>query len=137
LILLDTQVLVWLAQGDVRLGKSARDIISREASADGAVISPISFWEISMLTEKGRISLGMDVLNWMETVLAQPGIRLEQVSPAIAIDAGRLPGNIHGDPADRLIVATARHLVCPVLTTDRKILAYADQGHVQAMEARL
>ncbi len=90
-----------------------------------------------MLTEKGRISLGMDVLNWMETVLAQPGIRLEQVSPAIAIDAGRLPGNIHGDPADRLIVATARHLVCPVLTTDRKILAYADQGHVQAMEARL
>jgi PIN domain nuclease of toxin-antitoxin system len=137
LILLDTQALVWFSQGDERLGVQAREIARQEATIGEAAVSPISFWEVSMLTEKGRISLGMETLDWMEAILAQPGVRLEQLSPALAIDAGRLPGDIHGDPADRMIVATARHLVCPVLTTDQKILAYALQGHVQAIDARL
>jgi PIN domain nuclease of toxin-antitoxin system len=137
LILLDTQALVWFAQGDERLGASARKIVQREASAAEAVVSPISFWEISMLAEKDRLRLGMDTRTWMEAALNEQGIRIEQVSPGIAIEAGRLPGAIHGDPADRIIVATARHLVCAVLTADRKILDYAQAGHVQAIDARL
>lgn len=137
MILLDTQALVWFSQGDEKLGVKAREIARQAAATDGAVVSPISFWEASMLVEKDRITLGMDTSAWMKAILAQPGVRLEQISPLIAIDAGRLPGAIHGDPADRLIIATARHLSCPLLTTDRKILAYAAEGHVRAIDARL
>jgi PIN domain nuclease of toxin-antitoxin system len=136
LILLDTQILIWFTQGDVRLGETARRIVSDEASNDEVVVSPISFWETSMLVWKSRLSLGLDALEWATAVLRQSAIRMEPISPVIAIDAGQLPGDIHGDPADRLIIATARSLSCPVLTTDRKILAYGDQGHVQAIDAR-
>ena len=71
-----------------------------------------------------------------ELNLTQAAIRLEPISPSIAIDAGQLPGGIHGDPADRIIIATSRHLGCPLLTTDRKILAYAAIGHLKAIDAR-
>lgn len=107
-----------------------------ETAGGEIALSPISFWEASMLVQKGRLSLGMDVLEWIEAIVGQPNVRIEPVSPAIAVDAGRLPGEIHGDPADRLILATARSLACPVMTTDRKMLAYAGQGHVQAIDAR-
>jgi PIN domain nuclease of toxin-antitoxin system len=136
LILLDTQSLVWFVQGDTRLGVLARRSMIDEAEAGGVLISPISFWEVSMLVEKARISLGRDTAAWVEAVLDQPGFKLEPMKPAVAVDAGRLPGQIHGDPADRLIIATARHRACPVLTTDRRILGYAEQGHVQAADAR-
>ena len=136
MILLDTQSLVWFVQGDTRLGALARRSMIDQAEAGGVLISPISFWEVSMLVEKGRISLGRDTAAWVESVLAQPGLKLEPMKPAVAVDAGRLPGQIHGDPADRMIIATARHLACPVLTTDRKILSYAEQGHVEAIDAR-
>lgn len=89
-----------------------------------------------MLVDKGKISLHMRPLDWMKAVLEQPGIRVEPIAPIIAIDAGSLPGNIHGDPADRLIIATARHLACPLLTTDGKIIAYAEEGHLEAIDAR-
>jgi PIN domain nuclease of toxin-antitoxin system len=137
LILLDTQSLVWFAQGDPRLGARAQKTTIDQADAGEVVLSPISFWEVSMLLVKGRINLGRDTSAWVEAVLGQPGFRLEPLEPTVAVDAGRLPGQIHGDPADRLIVATARHLACPVLTADRKILAYAAQGHVQALDACL
>lgn len=137
MILLDTQVLIWFSQGDTRLEEPARKIVSGEAANGEVVVSPISFWEVSMLVQKARLSLGMDVLDWIEAVLRQPRVRIEPISPTIAVDAGRLPGDIHGDPADRLIIATARQIACPVLTTDRKILDYAVQGHVHAIDARL
>ena len=90
-----------------------------------------------MLVDKGKLALGMRPLDWMEAVLDEPGFRIEPFAPVIAIDAGSLPGDIHGDPADRIIIATARHLACPLLTTDRKILDYATEGHLQAINARL
>lgn len=136
MILLDTQILIWFSQGDVRLREAARTIVSDETASGDVAVSTISFWEASMLVQKDRLSLGMDIVEWVAAVMRQPAIRIEPISPIIAVDAGQLPGDIHGDPADRLIVATARNLACPVLTTDRKILAYADQGHVQAIEAR-
>lgn len=136
MILLDTHVLVWFAEGDDRLRTAAKKIIGREASAESVALSPISFWEIAMLTGKARLSLGREVREWTEAILTQAAIRLEPISPSIAIDAGQLPGDIHGDPADRIIIATARHLGCPLLTMDRKILAYAATGHVEAIDAR-
>jgi PIN domain nuclease of toxin-antitoxin system len=136
LILLDTQALVWFSQGNPSLGAEARALVERETAADVAAISPISFWEVAMLVDKGKLALGRRPLDWMEIVLEQPGFRIEPLAPAIAVDAGSLPGEIHGDPADRILIATARHLACPLLTTDRKIIDYAANGHVQAIDAR-
>jgi PIN domain nuclease of toxin-antitoxin system len=136
LILLDTNVAVWLFQADPQLAPTGRRRIERERSAEGVCISAITCWEVSMLVEKGRLILGRDPLDWIETALAEPGVHLAPLNPAIGIDAGRLPAGIHGDPADRLLIATARHLACPLLTTDRKILTYAAAGHLKAIDAR-
>jgi PIN domain nuclease of toxin-antitoxin system len=137
LILLDTQVLVWFAQEDRRLKDPAKLLIEQKAAADEAMISPISFWEVAMLVDKGKLPLGHRPLDWMETILDGVGFRIEPLAPIITIDAGSLPGDIHGDPADRIIVATARHLGCPLLTTDHEIIEYAKIGHLKAIDARL
>lgn len=90
-----------------------------------------------MLVEKGRLNLGRDTLRWIEAALASPGVSLTPISAAIAVKAGKLPRSVPGDPADRLIIATAQALESRLLTSDRKILAYAAQGHVEAIDARL
>jgi PIN domain nuclease of toxin-antitoxin system len=136
LILLDTHVLVWFTHEDSRLKEAARFLIEQATLTDEAIISPISFWEVAMLVDKGRIPLGHRPIDWMHAVLDGNGFRIEPLAPIIAIAAGSLPGDIHGDPADRLIVATARHLGCPLLTNDQKILEYAAAGFLQAIDAR-
>lgn len=78
--------------------------------------------------------LGREVGEWIAQALALPGVTLIPIEPAIAIDAVRLPGKFQADPADRFIVATARHLQVPLLTADRKILAYSEAGRVRAVD---
>ena len=136
MILIDTQALVWLVEANSRLGIKAKIIIEEERAGGGVMIAPISVWEASMLVDKDKISLSRPVREWFEAVLAVPGFGLADLTVAIGADAGSLPGDIHGDPADRIIIATARALGCPVLTADRKILAYAAVGHLQAIDAR-
>jgi PIN domain nuclease of toxin-antitoxin system len=72
-----------------------------------------------------------DPKTWFARLLALPGITEAPVSSAIAIDSFHLPGALHPDPADRLIIATVRHRGMPIVTGDRKIIAYADAGHVR------
>ena len=133
MILLDTHVLFWLAEGNKRLGAKARQRIAVEI--DAVYISAMSFWEIATLIEKQRMTPSMPLAQWREQLLGQSGIKVEPIDAVIASDAGALPGDIHGDPSDRIIIATARALGCPLLTVDRRILAYAAQGHVQAVDA--
>ena len=135
-VLLDTHTLVWLMQGDERLGLAARAAIARSSASEaGVLIAAISVWEIGMLVAKGRLTLNRDVGEWVDSALALAGLRLAPLEPGIAISATRLPADIHGDPADRLIVATARHHGATVVTDDRLILDYATAGHVRAMRA--
>ncbi len=136
MILLDTHALIWFIQKDQRVGERGRTIIDTERAGDGAVIAPISVWETAMLADKGKIVLNRSVVAWFEAVLAVSGFSLAELTVAIGVDAGSLPGGTHGDPADRLIIATARALGCPLLTADRAILAYAAVGHLQAIDAR-
>ena len=135
MILLDTQVLLWYAQADERLGREARQKVLQATANNAACVSPISFWEAAMLADKDRISLDMPVEKWVQGVVGSGQIIVADLAPEIAAAAGCLPGGIHGDPADRIIIATARAYRCPVLTTDRKILAYAKAGHVEATDA--
>ena len=137
MILLDTNAFIWLLGGEPSLGPLARGSIEAARDEGGVGVSAISMWEISMLVRKKKLLLGDDTLKSLEAFLTETAIRVEPLRLAIAVDAERLPGKIQRDPADRMIVSTARHLACPVVTSDREMLAYADQGHVQAIDARL
>ena len=135
MIILDTHVLIWTVDADARLGPAARTAIAEAALKESVGISAITPWEIALLSEKGRLRLNRDVGAWIDAALGLPGIRLAPILPAIAVDSVRLPGMFHADPADRLIVATARHHGAPLLTADRAILEYAAGGHVSVIDA--
>ena len=124
MILLDTQVLLWLLYGDSRLGRQARQVID-DALADGrAAVSAITFWEVAMLHARGRITLQADIGSWRESLIEEGLIEIP-VDGGIAVRAGLLQ-DIHDDPADRLIVATALdgH---QLVTADRRILDWPGQ----------
>ncbi len=84
----------------------------------------MSCWEIAKLAERGRLGLACSIEEWMEQALAYPGIELLPLTPQIAIESTTLPGNFHRDPADQIIVATARIHDLALLTVDRLILDY-------------
>ena len=129
-ILLDTHVWIWLMAGDASLSLHFRRAIARCKEHDGIIISPISVWEIGMLVEKKRILLDMDCLDWVEQSLESPGITLVPITPRIAIQSTRLPDEIHGDPADRLLVATAHELNAVLITCDEKLLRYGKYKYI-------
>lgn len=135
MIVLDTHVLVWTLEDDPRLGPRARAAIDEAAGQGGVLVCAITPWEIAMLVQKGRLALGRDVGEWLDAALNLPSIRLAPLEPAIAVDSVRLPGTLHPDPADRIIVATARHLGVTLLTADRAILDYGAAGHVAVADA--
>jgi PIN domain nuclease of toxin-antitoxin system len=136
MIVIDTHALVWMMEGEPQLGRKAREIINAELAAGAIWIAPITLWETAMLIDKGKLALSMPIRAWYDRVLAIPNFVLAELTVDIGADAGTLPGGIHGDPADRLIIATARARDCPVLTADAKILAYAKAGHLQVIDAR-
>jgi PIN domain nuclease of toxin-antitoxin system len=133
-LLLDTHVLVWLAEGCEELPRPARELIDRAAANDGVAVSAISFWEVAMLAQRGRISLSAPVAAWREHVIDQPGIVELPVGGEVAIEAVQLPGQLHADPADRFLVASARVHRLRLATRDRRLLAYGAAGHVAATE---
>jgi PIN domain nuclease of toxin-antitoxin system len=108
----------------------------RKAAAENRILlSVISIWEVALLESKGRIGLSMECGAWVRQALATPGLTLAPITPEIAIQSTRLPGALHGDPADRLIVATARAHGATLLTKDEKLLAYGRARHVAVMSA--
>lgn len=133
--LLDTHTLIWSVSEDPRLGERAQAEIENAARTSAILVSAITPWEIALLSEKGRLKLGQEVNSWLRAVLALPGMRLAPIEPAIAVDSVRLPGAFHADPADRLIIATARYFNVPLITADSAILAYAAKGYLKTIDA--
>jgi PIN domain nuclease of toxin-antitoxin system len=132
-LLLDTHAWVWLNLGEAGVFSRARLSAIERAAAEGRLrIAVISVWEVGMLAAKGRVHFGIPVADWVRGALAHPGIALADLTPEIALEACALPGALHGDPADRIIVATARALGATLLTRDRAILRYSRGGHVKA-----
>lgn len=134
LTVLDTHVWIWMVEGDrTALSPPAIEAIER-ASRGGAVrVSAISVWEVAMLEAKGRISLSRPLDDWVHAALRAPGVRLLPLSPEIAIESARLPGAPHGDPADRILMASARHLGGRLATCDRGILEYSAGGQLKVL----
>ena len=125
MIVLDTHVLLWWVNGSDLLSPAAEKVIRKTLIQGGEIIvSTISAWEISMLIDKGRLVLGMDVESWFDEVTQIDGVRFIPVDNEIAIKSTVLPGEFHKDPADRMIVATARKLAVSLVTADQKITNY-------------
>ena len=135
MIVLDTHVLIWVMDDDTKLGPEARRIIVDAWRDDEVGVSANTPWEIALLVEKGRLRLAREVAEWLHAALAAPGVRLLPIEPGIALDSVRLPGAFHADPADRMIVATARHWSAPLITADEAIIAYGKAGHVDVVNA--
>jgi PIN domain nuclease of toxin-antitoxin system len=124
-IVLDTHTLIWWVTSDAALSKKAKAAIERERAGGEIIVSAISAWEIAMLVERETVAFSMDVENWLATVQQIPGVRFAPVDVDISVKSVQLPGEFHKDPADRLIVATARKFAAPLVTKDLKIRAYA------------
>lgn len=104
------------------------------AKAASLFVSAISIWEVATLAAKGRLQFPIPLENWVDAALQQPGIRLLPLSPAISLESARLR-EFHGDPADRILVASARLEKLILVTRDRKILDWAKTGQVHVQPA--
>lgn len=120
--LLDTHVLIWWLQGDGPLSAAQRRVLSAAEAESPLRVSDISLWEIVTLHRLGRIRLGLPLREWLEKAVAPPLVRRHGISPAIAAELAALPDSFHRDPADRILVATARILGATLLTNDRRIV---------------
>lgn len=123
MIVLDTHIWVWWVHNDNKLTQSQIDIIKAHEN-DEIGISAISLWEIAKLVENNRIILPCSISEWFEQALNYPGVRILELTPEIAIESTQLPGEFHRDPADQMIVATARLYRCALVTSDEKIVKY-------------
>lgn len=123
MIVLDTHIWVWWVHGNEHLNKQQSDWL-QENEDQGLGVSIISCWEVAKLVEYDRLVLPCSVTEWLDQALRYPGIQLLELTPGIVIESTQLPKGFHKDPADQLIVATARILECPLLTADPKILNY-------------
>lgn len=125
MIVIDTHILVWWVSSNESLSTSASKTIKNTLDSGSEVlVSSISVWEISMLIEKGRLILSMDLTNWLDEIAQIDGVRFVSIDNEIAIKSTLLPGEFHKDPADRMIVATARKFAVPLVTADEKIIRY-------------
>jgi PIN domain nuclease of toxin-antitoxin system len=131
-LILDTCVCLWLVEGaDIGAGAQAAVL---HASRDGDLwVSPFSAWEVALLLKKDRIDLSLGADDWYRRLLSLWGVREAKLTPEILIDSVNLPGRIHGDPADRIMIATARQLDATLVTRDATIEAYAALGHVRVL----
>ncbi len=134
-VLLDTHVWVWLMEGRAGLRSEAVELMERAGEESFLRVSVISAWEVGMLEARGRLRFDIPCEDWVEQAFGLPGLSLMPLTPLICVRSSRLPGVFHGDPADRLIVATARELGAVLLTRDDPILQYAALGHVRASPA--
>ena len=124
-----------LVANSPRIGPEARARTDDERRTGRVGISAITPWEVALLVAKGRLRLAMDVGVRIDRVLGSPGIDLCPIEPAIALDSARLPGEFHADPADRFLIAAARHWTAALVTADAAILEYSAAGHVPTMDA--
>lgn len=124
MILLDTHALVWWASDKKKLSVRASKSIARALRGDGIAVSAISMWELAMLLSRGRLVVTISSDQWLDQLEATKGLQIIPVDSVIARHSVLLPGNLHDDPADRMIIATARTIKVPLITADKKILDY-------------
>ena len=131
--LLDTCAVLWTAHDDPLREPAASRL--QDAYRQGArlFVSPITAWEIAMLAAKGRIALALDPDLWFQRYCDLPSVTLAAMPPSVLVSATRLPGTPPRDPADRIIITTARTFGYVLVTRDARVLEYGAQGHVRVI----
>lgn len=132
-LLLDTCAAIWLVEGAPFSGAAIAAFNRSAAAGKATFASTVTAWEIGMLMSRGRLPSPVSPLAWYQRLLGLPLIAEAGLSADILIASSYLPGTPHGDPFDRIILATARERGLTILTRDAKILAYAEAGHVSAI----
>jgi len=131
-LLLDTCAVLWTGHNQ-RMSRTALSAMTEALKQGELFASPFSAWELSLLSARGRLSLSMDVDSWFEAYLRNGGVAMAQLSVRILIGANQLPGSPPNDPADRIMIATARQLNLAIVTRDSRILDYGAAGLVQTV----
>lgn len=131
-LLLDTNAAIWLSRDELKA--SASEKLDEAARAGVATyVSPITAWEVGLLVSRNRLSLGTTPQRWFARILAMPNVHLIELSPDILIAASFLPGTPPRDPMDRILIATARDIGATLVTRDREMLAYSEQGNLSVL----
>jgi PIN domain nuclease of toxin-antitoxin system len=121
-VLFDTLVWWWWVTGETKLSSAQRRRLAKVGPENPALVSDISLWEVTTLFSLGRIELDVPLREWLEAASAEPLVRRCPISPAVAAEVAALPDSFHRDPADRILVATARIYGATLLTQDERIL---------------
>jgi PIN domain nuclease of toxin-antitoxin system len=124
MIILDTHVLVWLTSDPEKLSSNAKREVQKWKKKGEIYVSSISVWEVAFLVKMNKLEFSIGLENWLKEVEDTPSIRFVSVDNKIVVDSIFLPGAFHKDPADRIIVATARSLNAEIITKDIKIRNY-------------
>ena len=130
--LLDTCAAIWILNG-TPLREPAASVLVEKHDLDGLVASPITAWEVAVLTAKGKLALAIDPEIWFDRLCTLPGIALAEMPPSVLIASCSLPGSPPADPADRILAATARTFGYTLVTRDRRLLDYGAEGHIRVM----
>ncbi|MEP9387971.1 type II toxin-antitoxin system VapC family toxin [Mesorhizobium sp. KR9-304] len=132
-ILLDTCAAIWITE-EAKIDPSARTALDESAEARLPVmVSPTSAWEMGMLIARRQVLAAISVRSWFDSLLVPPYSEVAELTIDILVNSSFLPGDPPRDPFDRLFIATAREHGYRIMTRDRKILDYANQGHVQVI----
>ncbi len=127
-LLLDTHVWIWtLEAADGTLSDPATALLQRAAANAQLFVSDISHWEVAMLVAKRRLVLNQDVTVWLEHATRAPGLQPLSLTREVLVQSTRLPGTVHGDPADRMLIAQAQLSGLSLFTCDRGIIDYASR----------
>ncbi len=121
---LDTHTWVWWVTDDRRLSRRARSAIDKALPRGELHLSMISIWEMAKKVEKGQLALDRPLDDWLETALGADGLQVSEMTRPILIESCRLPQPFHGDPADQIIVATARDLSATLISKDARLRDY-------------
>ena len=132
--LLDTCAVIWTAHGDPLREPAASELQRAYRQGAQLLVSPISAWEIAMLVAKGKIALALDPHTWFERFCRLPSAALVPMPVSVLVASTTLPGTPPHDPADRILIATARAFGYVLVTRDAEILEYGSQGHVRVIE---
>jgi PIN domain nuclease of toxin-antitoxin system len=131
-LLLDTCAIIYVALDEGMTASTKRMV--EEASTTGRLrISPMSAWEIGMLMSKGRLRSPLTANDFVDRALDAMQARFCDLTPELLIDSSFLPGSPHGDPTDRILMATARKMDMVLVTSDKPILAYGGEGHLRTL----
>lgn len=132
-LLLDTHAVIWSSENE-KLSDAAVQALDRAADEGTPVlVSPITAWEVGLLVARGRLALPLSPKAWFERLLQAPYLKLAELPPSVLIDSSSLPNASFRDPADRILIATAREFGFALVTRDRALLSYAAAGHLKAI----